>query len=227
MEKLSFEDKMAECRGKKVYENSLLRFTKTDMLLLTFVYVVGNAGNNVESSFTIRFSIREPSELSMSDLQTYIGDLLKNHIAPLFCINVSFPYVNFRFAGEKNVRRIIYGNITGNLEELGSTETVQLEVGLSSGRKQVLKLKGISRHIMSWNLDNSIYTDVLLVFNRMLQNPIRWNEVHLRAKGFHFGTRHRNIDEFVVAVQPIGFVKTGRKVRPGKGSKENMVLLPK
>jgi hypothetical protein len=227
MDKLSFEEKIAECKGKRVYENSFLRFLKNDLLLLTFIYVVENSGNNVKSSFTIRFTITEPSKLSMSDLEMYIGLLISNHISPLFCRNVTFPYINFRFSSDKNVRRIIYGNISGKLDEYGSSDVLELEVGISSGRKQTLKLTGVSRHIMRWNLENSIYTDGLLIFNRMLQNTLKWKDIELRARGFHFGTRHRGIEKFVVAVQPIGFVKAGRKVKPSKSRKENMVLLPK
>jgi len=214
--KLSFEEKIAECRGSKLFENKIIKFQKNEFVIINFLYFIENGNSSVEKDFTIRFTIKESSQLNYSTLQTCVGNLLKTHVTPLFCRNVHFPYVNVRVSSEKTVRRIIYGNVRGKIDEYGSLEALQMEAILSTGRKQTVKFFGMSKHMMQWNLEDSIYTDALLGFNRILQKDIKWNDVGLYGRGFHYETKRIYSEERFIALQPIGFIKTLKRVRRTK-----------
>jgi len=40
--------------------------------------------------------------------------------------------------------------------------------------------------MMQWNLEDSVYTDGLLNLNRALQKLMKWKDVELRGRGFHY-----------------------------------------
>jgi hypothetical protein len=202
MNKKSLEDKIAECRGSKVFEASELKFNKEDLLIINLIYIVSMGSSNIENSLVIRLIITKAGILTLTKFQGYLERIITGNITPIFCQNVSFPFFTYRLGSEETNLRILLGNMIGKIEEISSPETLEMEVSLSSGRKQKLKLMGLSRYMMRWNKENSVYIDLyidgLLLLNILIQNTLSFLEVEFKVRGFHYGTRHRNLEEFMI-----------------------------
>lgn len=150
----------------------------------------------------------ETGQVSINDLRISLSQVIRQYLSFMFCKGIKFSKVAYKLLSENKKRTFLLSGVYGQLDELPSELPLELDVSLSSGRHQRIKLSGVSRFTMSWDQEESIYTSSVHLFNTIFQNPISLTDaLTARAQGFHFGTKHRHTNEIIISIQPIGFQK--------------------
>lgn len=220
---MSLEEKLLECRGSQVFKETLVKLMKDDTMIVTFYYIVEKTIKPIEGNFTLRFQILGSGELTINNLRETFLSIIKKHITPLFCRNVRFPHIRFRLSTSNSSTKLLLGEIYGGLDEIATELPLKMKTTLSSGRKQWLKLFGISRFIMNWDQQDGIYTDCILTFNRLVQRNIQiYKDISIRVRGFHHLTRTQNPNESVIGIEPLGFIEKG--IKPKNSKKKDIYI---